>query len=142
MSESQDSAAHPARPGRIVVEALGGAVVLAVLWLILALINPTTTYHLSPVLVAVAPSVIVRLRSARALSWRWMLTTVASGIVVAGVATVILVLVDALRGPVLAADFTASPGNAFEETMVAIAIGAILGGLVAVIGRRGAPSAP
>ena len=126
----------------MLAEAVGASALLAVLWLILALINPTTTYHLSPVLVAAAPSVIVRLRSARTLSWRRALATVATGVVVAGITAVILILADALRGPVLAADFTASSGNAFDETVVAIAIGAILGGLFAVIGRRAAPSAP
>lgn len=142
MSESHDSAEHPARPGRMLTEAVGVAVLLAVLWLILALINPTTTYHLSPVLVAAAPSVIVRLRSTRALSWRRALATVTFGIVVAGIATVVLVLANALRGPVLAADFTASSGSALGETVIAIGIGAVLGGLFAVIGRRTRAAAP
>ncbi len=106
---------------------------VAGLWLVLALVNPTTTYHFSPMLLAAAPSVVVRLLAEKSLPLREVLVTVAVGVGFAGVVTVILQLADALRGPVLAADFTAVAGSALAETLIALAIGAVLGGLIAAI---------
>lgn len=106
---------------------------VAGLWLVLALVNPTTTYHFSPLLLSAAPSVVVRMLAEKALPWRKTLVTVAVGVVFAGIVTVILQLADALRGPVLAADLTAVAGSALAETLIALTIGAVLGGLIAAI---------
>ncbi len=112
------------------------ALVIAAMWVVIALLNPTITYHLSPLILASAPSVVARLLAERALPWGQALVTAAAGGVVAGIATLILVLADAFQGPVITAEFAAIPGNALAETVVVLAMGVILGAVFASVGRR------
>ncbi len=122
--------------GRLLLAGVGVTLIIAVMWVVIALLNPTITYHLSPLLLAAAPSVVARLQAERALPWRQALVTAAIGGLIAGITTVILVLADALRGPVITAEFTAVPGSALAETVIVLAIGTVLGGVVAVMGSR------
>lgn len=51
----------------------------------------------------------------------------------AALTTLVLVILNALRGPVLASDFTAVQGNALDETVIALLIGAVVGVLISTV---------
>jgi|GEM_PF-5736494 len=122
--------------GRLLLTGVGVTLIISAMWVVIALLNPTVTYHLSPLLVAAAPSVVARLQAERALPWRQAVIAAAVGGLLAGITTLILVLADALRGPVITAEFTAVPGSALAETLVVLAMGAVLGGVFAAINLR------
>lgn len=81
----------------------GMAVALAVAagWFLLALIHPTTTYDLDPLLVVIAPVALTRFRSTGTLSWRivWAGSGIGAGLALA--TTILPDGVGALRGPSL-----------------------------------------
>jgi len=116
-------------PRAVVLQSLGASAFLAAIWIVFALVNPTTTYHLSPVLVAAAPGFVLRWATPGSVSWRHAAMATVSGAAIAAGATLVLVLTNALQGPVLAVDFglVAGEGNALDETLIAIGIGMVLG---------------
>lgn len=73
---------------------------MAALWMILALLSPTTTYHFAPLAVALAWPAYTHFGVVRA---RWLPGLMAAGgaAVLVALATAVLAGSDALRGPTL-----------------------------------------
>jgi hypothetical protein len=94
------------------------ATALAASWVVLAVINPTTTYHFDPLLVVIAPVAVTRLRSSGSLTWRTVAAGTGIGVGVAVSSTLLLDGVNALRGPSLFGSI--SPA---VEAMIAILLG-------------------
>ncbi|GAB3394184.1 glutaredoxin family protein [Amycolatopsis echigonensis] len=112
----------------------GGAVlsvVVAVAWFLLATAHPATTYHFAPMLVAAAWPVTRRWRTRTVLPGRVAVRTALGGATVAMVITALLAVRHALAGPTLL-----GTGGALTETLIAVAMGAVFGGVLAVTGRR------
>ncbi|MGH3437991.1 MAG: hypothetical protein ACRDRN_16190 [Sciscionella sp.] len=112
----------------------GGALaslVLAAVWLLLALKDPSTTYHLAPLLVAVAWPLTRRWRTRSALPARSALGAATGGAAVALGTTALLASQHALTGPTLSGS-----GDALIETLIAIVVGAAIGGAPAAVGHR------
>ena len=140
MTEQPPPPGLPYPSATLFLQSVGAAVLIAVIWIVMAMINPTTTYHLSPVLVAAAPSVVLRMSVAGRAPWRQITLAAVTGAAVAALATMVLVFANALRGPVLTADFAtpglgAIQGSALDETMIALVLGMVLGIIVAVVRR-------
>ncbi|MCP4304500.1 MAG: hypothetical protein GY788_06405 [bacterium] len=94
---------------------------LAVVWVVAALAQPTSTYHLAPILIAGAVPVIARQkRSATPL-----LLAAASGGLIAATASVALAAFDLMRGPTLL-----PYGGAFAEALTFTVAGVAIGGLI------------
>ncbi len=111
---------------------------LAVLWLVLALLNPETTYHLAPLLVAAGWPVVYRLRAGSRRPAMLRILAVAGGTGIALVVTGALAALDALRGPTLTGS-----GNALTETFIAVAAGAVAGmAAVGILPQRRSRKAP
>lgn len=106
-----------------IVKRLGVAVGLALLWSVLAALNPTTTYHFAPLLVAVWP----------ALSERHVSTSIrlaSGGLLIAAITTALLSLAGFLEGP------SVLPfGEATAESLVAGVMGAAISVVPAVVVR-------
>jgi glutaredoxin-like protein len=105
--------------------------VAATVWFLLATGHPTTTYHFAPLLVAAAWPITHRWRSREALAPFTVLATAAGGIGVASATTALLAARHALAGPTVTGS-----ANAVVETFSAIAAGAVVGGVMAAVGRR------
>ncbi len=102
------------------------AVGLAGLWVVLAILRPATTFHLAPLIVAGAPSVLTDTRPARSFALEQGLL----GLAISGWATLALLWFGALDGPALR-PFT----SAIQETIVLALAGAV-GGAVWSARRR------
>lgn len=107
------------------------ALLVAAVWVGLAVTHPTTTYHLAPLLVAAAWPLGRRWRAGAALPITGALAAAAGSVVVALATTLVLGAWHSLAGPTLF-----GPGNAVTETLIAIVVGAGLGGLLAGWRRR------
>lgn len=105
-------------PGR----RLGIAAVFAVLWSVLAIANPTTTYHAAPLIVAVWPALGERNRRAAA---RMSL----GGLLIAAITTGLLSVTGMLQGPSLL-----PWGGPVLESLLAAGVGALLGMMPAILG--------
>lgn len=103
--------------------AVGAAALLALVWLVVASINPETTYHLAPPLVAAVPAVMAPAPIGAVAGLRLG----AVGLVVAVAIGVVLFLGPGLEGPSLR-PFT----SAAQETFVLTAVGALVGSAVAI----------
>ncbi|WP_318283946.1 glutaredoxin domain-containing protein [Rhodococcus ruber] len=101
-------------------------------WLVVATVNPATTYHLAPLLVVAAWPLALRWRTRAPLTAATSIRAAAAGMAVAAASTVVLVARHGLAGPTL----TGSAG-ALAETVAAIAVGAALGAAGALIPRPG-----
>jgi len=101
---------------------------LALLWGVLAFNNPTITYHLAPLLVAVV--IPIGAASAETITTRTALTATSIGAVLALGAVVVLGATEHLAGPSLLPS-----GGAVSEASVFGAIGAA-GGLAFAIWRH------
>lgn len=97
----------------------GVAAALALGWIVLAVRSPTTTYHVAPLLITVAPLWVVRRTAAH--SRAQALTWVAVGVAIAAATTLLLAVTGNLRGPTVTGS-RAAPSEAF----VAAAFGAVL----------------
>ncbi len=75
------------------------ALTVAVGWFLLAVTNPTTTYHFDPFLVVIAPVALTRFRHTGSLSWRIVLIGTGIGTGLALATTALLSSVGGLRGP-------------------------------------------
>lgn len=96
----------------------------AALWLVLAISNPTSTYHFAPVIVVAATALTVCALGA------WQppgdahgIATAAYGAVTAGIAIAIAVATTSLEGPTLWGS-----GDALVETILAVPVGLALVG--------------
>ncbi len=110
---------------------LGLAALFLGLWLLLALGNPETPYHLASAVVAAAWPVGRRLRVGRALPVIPALTTALGGGLVALIGTAVLTVGDAPMEPAMSGSLTG-----LGETLVGVALGTLTGAVAAVIGRH------
>lgn len=95
---------------------------LAALWATLAWLNPTTTYHLAPAVVAASSPVGIRARRGAPLPLRPTIAVVAIGLLVVATVLIVLEVSDALRGPSLV-PWTGSLGESILVALVAAAYG-------------------
>ena len=103
---------------------------LTALWLVLAWINKDTVYHIAPLLVsAVVPLGLSLSGRAEAVT---AVIAAAVGATLALGATVLLWILDRLDGPSLLPS-----GNAITEAMVLSVAGALIGYVLAAVGRKG-----
>jgi glutaredoxin len=99
----------------------GWSLAAAAVWGVLATANPTTTYHLAPLLVSFAwPAAAAGSTRDRRPG---VPLVVAGGVLIALVTAVLLAVLHALRGPALLG------GTAVVESLVMIAVGAAASGL-------------
>lgn len=119
------TAAH--RPGAALYLSVG----LALLWGILAFNNPTTTYHLGPPLVVLAVPLSHRSTGSGPLSTAAAAGASVSGLTNALVATALLFFFDRLEGESLLPF-----GDAAVESVLFAGVGAVVGFVVGVWGRR------
>lgn len=109
----------------------GWSVAAAAVWLVLALMHPTTTYHLAPLVATLAWPLVVSRHAGRPHRGQDRLLAVVGGALLTGAVLVILALAGALDGPALIGS------TAAEESVAMIAAGALVG--VAFIRRRRVP---
>lgn len=119
------AAAH--RPGAALYLSLG----LAVLWVVLAFVNPKTTYHLAPPLVVAAVPLSHRSTGSGPLSGPAAAGAVVSGLTNALVATAVLFFFDKLEGESLLPF-----GDAVVESLLFALGGAVAGFFIGSWGRR------
>ena len=113
--------AQPAAADRPTTKAIGYSLGFAVLWAVLALVRPETTYHLAPPLVALAATLVYRLHGGR--SRLTGLRLAAAGIGIAIAVTVLLAAVGSLDGPSLLP---------FGDAVLESLLGATAGGAIGV----------
>jgi hypothetical protein len=101
--------------------------ILAVAWAGLAWINPESTYHLFPLVVAGALPVAYRAGGRPQLSWTAGLGAAVGGLVNVGLITLLLTARDKLEGPSLL-----SFGDAAVEAIVFGIVGGLAGAVFAV----------
>ena len=101
----------------------------AFLWLVLALISSTTTYHLAPLIVASTPAIIDSLERGRSMVRLVLLS--ALGLALALAVTGVLSVSGNLEGPSLLPS-----GGAVLESIVFAAAGSLLGLVSAVLINR------
>ncbi|MDP3209071.1 MAG: hypothetical protein Q8M65_07970 [Rhodoglobus sp.] len=117
---------------------LGTLASLAVVafWGTLAAFNPTTTYHLSPIVVAVAAPTVARMYRGTRMSTKFAVVSVVVGVVAAAAGALAINALGWSTGP------TIDPSiSLFAEVAVAIVIGAAIGAATALMKpRRGRPT--
>jgi hypothetical protein len=79
--------------------ALIWSVALAGLWVVVALIRPTSTFHLAPFLIAASPPVLYTLDGGPPTNWATVLRLAAGGMALALAATLLVAVVGAMQGP-------------------------------------------
>jgi hypothetical protein len=115
---------------RASLEAVAVAGVVASGWALMAMTHPTTTYHFAPIIAVAVVALYVRGRVDRPLGFRRGLSLAGAGVLIAVIATTVLGSLNALRGPTLW-----GTGSALAETLMAIAVGFLIGA-TAMIGPR------
>lgn len=108
------------------------SVVLAVGWFGLAAANPTTTYHVAPLVVAAVWPVGRRLRPAGSLPVATALATALGGGLLALLTTLLLAVTGSLSGPTV----FGIPGP-LAEAVIGTAVGTLIGAGIAMARRRG-----
>jgi glutaredoxin-like protein len=104
---------------------------LALLWVLLAVRTPTTTYHLAPLLVAAAAPVTSRWLTRTPASPRPAAVLAVTSLAITGMATAALTWQGLLAGP----DITGRAAPAVEAALLAV-VGAVLGWWIAWRGGR------
>lgn len=99
--------------------ALFVALTLALLWLVMGVWRPDTTFHLAPAAVTASLAVTMRWHTAMALPRRQTALALAGGTLVALTATVLLTSTGRMNGPDVLGGRAA-----FAETLIVIAIAA------------------
>ena len=79
--------------------ALGWSVALAGLWVVVALIRPTSTFHLAPFLIAAAPPLLFTLDRDTRADWTTVFRLAAAGMALALAATFVVAAGGAMQGP-------------------------------------------
>ncbi len=116
---------------RAVVEAAAVSAFLALGWTIIALLNPSTTYHFASVIVTVAPPFYLRVRTEKRLAAGRAVAASAIGAVVALVADAVIEALHSMRGPTVL-----HLGNPLVESLVGIGVGLVAGFLLGLSPRR------
>ena len=104
--------------------ALIWSVALAALWVVVALIRPTSTFHLAPFLIAAAPPVLFTMDGDSPTNWATVLRLAAGGMAIALAATLLVAVFGAMQGP--AFEWFSGPlveAVAFTATGTAVGIG-------------------
>lgn len=106
---------------------------VAMLWTTLAALNPTTNYHLSPLISVLAAPIAARLANSARLRWPIAIITVGVGVIV----TVAAALIIHIAGWALGPSFS-SHVSPLVELVAVIVVGALAGVAVAVapLGQR------
>lgn len=107
------------------------AFLIAALWAVLAVVAPTTTFHLAPLLVVGAAPVTHRLLTGMPVSPRRAAGLAALGVVIASAATAALAALGLLAGPDLRGG-----DQPVLETAILIVLGAVAGWWLARRGSR------
>ncbi len=110
---------------------LGAAIGFALLWVLLAAHTPSTTYHLTPLLVAAAPAVAHRWLTGAAVRSPRAIGLAAAGLAIALVTTAVLTWRGLLAGP----DVTGGDNVVAEAVLLAL-LGTALGWWLARRGSR------
>lgn len=113
-------------PWRSLLAGALGSITVALLWTGLAALNPTTSYHLSPLIAVLAAPTVARIAQSTRLPAPQAAITVAIGVVVTAVAAGIIKAAGWALGPTFT--WSVTP---LAELLGAIVIGAILGAIVA-----------
>lgn len=79
--------------------ALVWSAALAGLWVVVAQIRPTSTFHLAPFLIATAPTVLFTLDGDRRAEWPSVVRLASGGMVLALAATFVVSILGAMQGP-------------------------------------------
>lgn len=98
------------------------SVALAGLWVVVALVRPTSTFHLAPFLIAAAPPVLFILDGDTGADRATVYRLAAVGMAIAVMATFIVAVAGAMQGPA----FEGFPGP-FVEALVFTAVGTVVG---------------
>lgn len=114
------TAQAPTRPD--LRRALGWSVALAALWVVVALIRPTSTFHLAPLLIAAAPPVLLTLDGDSRADWTTVFHVALGGMAFALTATFVVSVLGAMQGP----PFEGFSGP-LVEAVALTAIGAAVG---------------
>lgn len=104
---------------------------VAVLWVVLAVRTPTTTYHLAPLLMAAAGPVTRRRLTGRPVPSRAALAVAGTGLAITVATTVVLAWLGLLAGP----DLTGGTAPVVETMLLAVS-GAAVGWWLARRGGR------
>ncbi len=116
----------PKSPHRALLVGALSSVAVAVLWTGLAALNPTTNYHLSPLVAVLAAPAVARMANSARLPFPMAAITVAIGVALAAIAAAVIAAAGWAHGPTFTSSLTA-----LEELLGAIAIGMALGVIVA-----------
>jgi len=95
---------------------------LAVLWVVVALIWPTSTFHLAPFLIAAAPPTLFALDENNRTDWTTIFRLAGGGIAFALAATLVVSALGAMQGP--AFEVFSGP---FVEAAVFAVVGTVAG---------------
>ena len=125
---------RPERSGTLARRAMmAGAAVsvaIALAWVVLASLSPTTTYHFAPLVATIAAPALGRYRAGHALGIRSAVLLAVAGAAATSIAALALAMTGRLGGPTL----WGTAGSA-GETAAAIGIGVMIGLAVAVFSR-------
>jgi len=102
--------------------ALVWSVALSGLWVVVALMRPTSTFHLAPFLVAAAPPVLFALDDNNRTDWTTMFRLAGGGTAFALAATLAVSVLGAMQGP--AFEVYSGP---LVEAVVFTAVGSVVG---------------
>lgn len=103
-------------------------VAVAVLWTGLAALNPTTNYHLSPLIAVLAAPAVARIAHSGRLPFPWAAMSIAIGVAGAAIAAAVIAAAGWAHGPTFTS--TVTP---LGELVGAITIGAVLGLIIAIV---------
>ena len=108
-----------------------GSLAVAVLWTILAALNPATNYHLSPLVAVLAAPMAARVATSGRLRWLIAIATVGVGVIVTVAAALIIHAAGWARGPSFSSNVPP-----LAELIAVIVVGALAGVAVAVAPLR------
>ncbi len=111
-------------PWRSVLAGSFGSIAMALLWTWIAALNPTTNYHLAPLIAILAAPTVGRMTQRQPA--RQAAITVAIGVVVTVIAAATINVAGWAHGPTFTSSVTP-----LAELLGAIAIGAVLGTIIA-----------
>lgn len=98
------------------------SVALAGLWVIVASIRPTSTFHLAPLLIAAAPPVLSTLDGGNRTGWTAVRVHSIAGVALALAAAVVVSMLGSMRGPAFAGF-----SGPLAEALVFAVVGVVLG---------------
>jgi len=113
---------------RVVIVGALGSLAVSALWTTLAALNPTTNYHLSPLVGVLAAPIAARLANSGRLRCPLAIIIVGIGVLVTVATATIIHTAGWARGPSFSASVTP-----LAELILVIAVGALAGVVVAVV---------